>query len=202
MRKLFLLLGIGLCVSSCSILAPSLTTTGPRRAIAAADGRRLTPAEDPATGLYGYLNDLGVWAIPPRYQSASAFNDAGVACVRFGNRYGAINRMNQVVVDFNFRDWSIAQSAIQSLSKGRSQGLDLWLEQDAATGLHGFLDCRGEWFIAPQYTGGYNFNDRGFAVVAVAEGRWGAINRRGEMAVQPNFSTSGEAESALRRLTR
>ena len=204
MKHLFALVavGIGLCTPSCAVFGNLGTNASSAGVVTAVAGGKLTPAEDRATGLYGYVNDFGVWAIPPRYQSASPFNDAGVACVRSANRYGAINPMNQVVVEFNFRDWTTAQAAARSLSKGRLPGVDLWLGQDAGTGLNGYLDCQGRWFIAPQYTGGYEFNNDGFAVVEVSQGRWGVIDRRNEMVIQPNFSTSDEAASALRRLTR
>ena len=44
----------------------------------------LTLSKDRGTGLYGYLNDLGMWAIPPQYKSASSFNSDGLACVQVG----------------------------------------------------------------------------------------------------------------------
>ena len=29
---------------------------------------RLTPVENPSTGLYGYVNDLGMWVIQPKFR--------------------------------------------------------------------------------------------------------------------------------------
>ena len=52
---------------------------------------RLTPVESPATGLYGYVNDLGMWVIQPKFRSAQRFRNNGLARVQIGVRYGAIN---------------------------------------------------------------------------------------------------------------
>ena len=52
---------------------------------------RLTPVENPATGLYGYVNDLGMWVIRPKFRSAQRFRNNGLARVQIGVRYGAIN---------------------------------------------------------------------------------------------------------------
>ncbi|MBQ1952607.1 MAG: WG repeat-containing protein [Alistipes sp.] len=57
----------------------------------------LTPTEDPATGLYGYLGNLGLWVIKPQFKSASDFSN-GMARVRVGSRYGAINPLGQWVI--------------------------------------------------------------------------------------------------------
>ena len=64
--------------------------------------RGLTPTEDPATGLYGYLGDLGLWVIKPQFKSASSFSN-GMARVGTGGRYGAINPMGQWVIQPVFR---------------------------------------------------------------------------------------------------
>ncbi len=196
-----LILLAALVFASCTALSNSPLLGSAGAVVNAAAGGKLTPVQDPATGLYGYVNDFGAWAIPPRYQSASAFNDAGIAGVRVGGRYGAINRLNQFVIQPNISDWAISQNVIRSLSNGRLPGIDLWIEKDSATGLYGFLNNRGEWAIRPQYVGGYTFNDDGFAVVSPSKKRWGVINRSNQFVIQPSFETSYDAEAALRRLS-
>ena len=59
---------------------------------------RLTPVESPATGLYGYVNDLGMWVIQPKFRSAQRFRNNGLARVQIGVRYGAINMAGKVVI--------------------------------------------------------------------------------------------------------
>ena len=60
---------------------------------------RLTPVESPATGLYGYVNDLGMWVIQPKFRSAQRFRNNGLARVQIGVRYGAINMAGKVVIN-------------------------------------------------------------------------------------------------------
>ena len=59
----------------------------------------MTPVENPATGLYGYVNDLGMWVIRPKFRSAQRFRNNGLARVQIGVRYGAINMAGKVVIN-------------------------------------------------------------------------------------------------------
>lgn len=159
----------------------------------------LTLSKDRGTGLYGYLNDLGMWAIPPQYKSASSFNSDGLACVQVGGLFGAIDRLNQFVIQPRFRSWSDIRNAVTSLTSGRYAGIELWAQDDPATGLVGYLNHFGEWAIPPQYETGYDFYD-GYAIVSPGQRRWGVIDRMNRFVIQPNFGSSGEARNALNRL--
>ena len=86
------------------------------------------------------------------------------------------------------------------MEKGRLRGIDLWETCDSKSGLYGYLDYYGNWFIKPQYYNARGFNDEGFAVVEVGRNRWGAIDRNNRIVIQPNFKASYEVENALRRL--
>lgn len=158
--------------------------------------------EDPGTGLYGYLNEYGVWAIQPQFRNAYSFNkDLGVAVVQVHNHsWGAINAIGQTVIGYNFTNSSDVFSAINSISKGRYRGIDLWVTEERATGLYGYLDYYGNWYIAPQFVDAYSMNDDGLAVVKIESGRWGIIDRSGNFVVQPNFTSSSDAYKALNSL--
>lgn len=213
-RIIILVASATLCVS-CSLLAslttPAVTTsTTPsassvvNTALLAPSAASLTLAEDPGTGLYGYLNEFGLWAIAPQYRYARNFDeDMGLAIVEFGDRsYGAINTLAQVVIAPNFASSYDVESAISSMEKGRYCGIDLWVAEDKATGLYGFLNYYGQWAIAPQYLYARSMDSDGFAIVEVSKGQWGAIDRAGNMVIAPNFNSSYDVESALRKLTR
>ncbi len=106
-RLLPLILCAACAVSSCGLLG--FTNTGSGQAlhttpfgtvvnpvVAAASSvapnpSRLTAQEDPGTGLYGYLNEYGVWVIAPTFEYAVDFNsDMGLAVVKPVNgRWGA-----------------------------------------------------------------------------------------------------------------
>lgn len=162
--------------------------------------QRLTPVENPATGLYGYVNDLGLWVIQPRFQSAQRFTSNGLARVRLGARYGAINMSGKTVVNFSFSNSYDVDAAIMSIGKGRMRGIELWKESDPRSGLYGYLDHFGNWFIKPQYRNARSFNREGYAIVEVKRGQWGAIDRNNRIVIRPTFTSSYDVEGALRRL--
>lgn len=220
MKRLFLYLIVGGLLSSCSIMGPAFTglLSGPTSGsvsdgsaglvgvgapvgVPGQAGRRYTPAEDPATGLYGYINDLGMWVIPPRFENVQSFGSNGMARVRLGGRYGVIDPSGQFVIPAVFSSSGDAAEAMQSITKGRMTGLELWAQEDPATGLYGYLDHYGRWAIKPQFLRASAFN-RNLAVVQVSDGRWGAIDLRGTMVIQPRFNSSGDARSAAQRLNR
>ena len=205
MKRIFLYLTVGGLLSSCSIMGPAFTgllsgpTSGPVSdgpsgsagvgapvGVPGQAGRRYTPAEDPATGLYGYINDLGMWVIPPRFESVQSFGSNGMARVRLGGRYGVIDPSGQFVIPAVFSNSGDAAEAMQSIIKGRMTGLELWVQR---------------WAITPQFRNASDFN-RNLAVVQVSDGRWGAIDLRGTMVIQPRFNSSGDARAAVQRLNR
>ena len=206
MKRLLLCSALLPLLCSCSIIGPAFTglasgtatvSSSPARQI----GRRYTPAQDPATGLYGYLNDLGMWVIAPKYDNVQSFGSSGLARVRIGNHYGAIDPMGQVVIPLVFSSGSNATAAIQSIEKGRLPGLELWPEQDPATGLFGYLDHYGRWAVAPKFRSCSSFNQRKLAIVQLENGMWGAIDLNGTMVIQPRFNNASDARSAVHRLS-
>ncbi len=199
MRHKLLLFVVAWIVSSCSpLLYSSYLPIGDKVQLA---GKSLTPTEDRATGLYGYLNDFGIWAILPQFKYAGSFTD-GMARVRQGSYYGVINPLGQWIVQPVFASSLDCDGAIRSIRKGRMVGLEMWIAEDPATERYGYLNHLGKWQIEPQYESGYNFDDDGFAVVKVVGGGWGVINRSNKWVIQPNFESSMDARSSLSRLKR
>ena len=173
MKRIFPYLIVGGLLSSCSIMGPAFTglLSGPTSVDVAGSGvagapvvvnsqagRRYTPAEDPATGLYGYINDLGMWVISPRFENVQSFGSNGMARVRLGGRYGVIDPSGQFVIPAVFSSSSDAAEAMQSITKGRMTGLELWAQEDPVTGLYGYLDHYGRWAITPQFRSASDFN--------------------------------------------
>ena len=162
----------------------------------------LKAVEDPRTGLYGYLNNHGVWVIAPTYRYAKSFDrEIGLAVVRISNgNWGAIDGLGQIAILFNFDSQFDVESAIRSMKKGRYRGIDLWEVCDPATNLWGYLDYTGNWHLAPQFLYAKSMSDRGIAVVKFKSGLWGAITRQGKIVIQPNFTSQFDVESAIRDL--
>ncbi len=202
MKRAFLLLaGAAILCTSCGLL-PALTQTTLATGMTAPYANNLKATEDPGTGLYGYLNSYGLWAIQPTFRSAKAFDtEVGMAVVQLQNGYwGAINALGATTILFNFTSWLDVDSAIRSISKGRYRGIDLWEVCDQATGYWGYLDYTGNWALPPIYKSAKGMSDRGIAVVQFQDGRWGAIDRKGTIVIQPNFSSWLDVNSALRNL--
>ena len=205
-------------LSSCGLFSPAMTsgtvTSTPNGAVVnplaatlssiAPNHRNLKAQEDPGTGLYGFLNEFGVWVISPKYTYASDFHsDLGLAVVQMGrDRYGAIDVYGQTVIQFNFLSRYTVQEAMSSMLKGRYVGIDLWPRQDVNTELYGYLDYYGNWYIQPQFMNASNMSSDGFAVVQFQTGKWGAIDRRCNIIVQPNFTSRYDAATALNNLLR
>ena len=129
MKRLLLYSATLALLCSCSIIGPAFTGLTPGTAAVSAGpnkqiGRRYTPAQDPATGLYGYINDFGMWVIAPKYDYVQAFGSSGMARVKVGNRYGAIDPTGQLVIPLVFSSGSNATAAIQSIEKGRLPGIE------------------------------------------------------------------------------
>lgn len=165
--------------------------------------RNLKAQEDPGTGLYGYLNEYGVWVIAPTFRYAVNFDtDLGLATVQLSNsKWGAIDVYAQTVIQFNFSSRYEVEGAMRSILKGRYVGIDLWVMEDTSTNLWGYLDYYGNWYIQPQYKYASGMDDDGFATVQMVDtGLWGVIDRRNNIIVQPNFTSRFDASSALRTL--
>ena len=125
----------------------------------------------------------------------------GVAVVQLMNgAWGAINHSGQIVIQFNFASSMDVESAIRSHEKGRYRGIDLWEVYDPVTELWGYLDYYGEWYITPQFKYAKSMSDNGIAIVQYPHGGWGAINRKGQVVIEPNFNYSHDVDSALRNL--
>lgn len=200
-KTLILVVSVILFAGCTSGLFPTYSTVGSVNPLTASVGENLTVTEDPATGLYGYLNNLGMWSITPQFTYAQNFQD-GLAVVKIGNRYGAIDVAGKVVIKPGFESSLDVASARNSIVKGRLPGIELWCTMDAATELYGYLNHFGEWAIAPIYPNAKSFDGDGFAVVKSPEGGWGVINRAAEWVIAPNFESSLDAGSALSRLKR
>ena len=199
MKRVSLLLIVVCLVSACSpLLYSSYLPFGDKVQLV---GKSLTPTEDRATGLYGYLNDLGIWVITPQFKYAGSFSD-GMARVRKGSYYGVINPLGQWIVQPVFASSLDCDGAIRSIRKGRMVGIEMWIAENPATERYGFLNHFGAWQIEPQYENGHNFDDDGFAIVKVVGGGWGVIDRSNKWVIQPNFESSMDARSSLSRLKR
>lgn len=199
MKRIVLLVAVVAICSSCTSLLYSGGQGNPLGAISSAAGDHLNKAQDPATGLYGFINDFGIWVIEPKYRSVEGFGD-GLAVVATQNHYGIIDVTGKFVTPPVFTSYLDILAAKRSITSGRMAGWNLWSLEDTETGLKGFINHFGEWVIAPQFESVGSFSDAGYATAKLPGGRWGAIDRTGKFVIAPNFSYSYEAERAASRI--
>jgi hypothetical protein len=153
-------------------------------------------AMDPDTGLWGYMDNTGSWAIKPKFIEVEDFHTtAHLAVATDANTglQGLIGREGNWVVPPNFtflngyqngddyplaaRDGNGSQGYIDRSGDwifGPSENYDCqWFENglaltlDETADLLGYVDPSGEWALEPQYTFASNFSATGFAVAGV-----------------------------------
>ncbi len=153
---------------------------------------------------WGYIDRAGRFAIPPGYSEARDFQSNGLAMVqaRPGTGYGLIDRAGKVVVPLRFDeicDFSEGR-AVASAGKqtelldenGRTvyrtpgtigdlhEGLASFSRTRSGRVLFGYLDRDGRPVIAPQFESAADFSG-GEALVGLAPGRYGMIDRTGRI---------------------
>jgi len=180
----------------------------------------LASVRDKMSGLFGFINTKGAWAIPPKYTGGGYFNN-GIAAVQIsvgGSKklFGAIDNQDRWVLNPQFE-------RMGNFSEGYARAGD-------SNGKTGFIDMSGKfaipkiWYNFPmafsgdsdfhsgyviQYTiAGYRFMDAknrflgsltfewaghfqdGYAPVKT-KGKWGYLGLDGKYAVMPQFDQAG-----------
>ncbi|MDR1648416.1 MAG: WG repeat-containing protein [Zoogloeaceae bacterium] len=110
----------------------------------------LFPAD--RNGVYGYVDQKGEWAIPPRFEVANFFQDDGAAWVRFEGRFGRIDRKG---------GWALLPT-LTHVSPLAENGLARARDGNSK---FGFINAKGEWVIPPRFGYADSFDDNGLASV-------------------------------------
>ena len=114
---------------------------------------------------YGYIDETGVFVIPPTYDVASDFND-GVAIVLINNKSCAIDTdgnvlfMSDTIEDFH-------------------NGMSVFTNYNNDEAIHGYIDTTGKVIIEPQYILASNFKEDNTAYVSTGSGKYAQIDKSG-----------------------
>lgn len=150
-------------------------------------------AED---GKWGYRDDDGRVAIPPRYEIAREFSAAGIAAVVDEKGWAYIDRSGRVLV---------RPLAVDNGPDYFREGLARFRNDDRV----GFFDRRGRVVIQASYTFARPFVEGRAAVcngcaeimegehLAVRGGKWGFIDRRGRIVISLRFAEAGDFSNGL-----
>lgn len=163
------------------------------------------PAENPATGLWGFVNYYGDWKFQPEYQEASVYvgtDPMTFACVKTGDRWGCIDGRGVMIVANVFMSQSDAQLAGEQWINGLHY--DTWRcpTRDKSTGSWGYVNYLGRWCVEPEYEAADRFGkDNKYVYAQVKQnGRWGSIDRNGKVVSHCVFFTIQDADYALSQI--
>jgi hypothetical protein len=143
-------------------------------------------SKDAVSGLYGYKDRSGAWAIKPIFQTADPFS-AGLAFVENpGGSGGLINTQGDMVTpNVGPAIWVSEPTMTQAkFSEG------LLAVRDIASNKVGFVNAQGQWAIKPRFADAFEFHE-GLSAFRMSErGRVGFIDARGRVIVPAKFGTN------------
>ena len=155
------------------------------------------PVTNPKTGLWGFVDYLGRWAVQPLYQDQRPFgedNNYQYTQVKQEGRWANIDRNGNIISTAIFFTAEDAAYALRQFEHGRT--LEGWRlpVTNPASGKWGWVDWSGEWRIKPIYEDATHFaNDTGLFATAKLDGFWMAISDTGDDLSRNVFTLSSEA---------
>lgn len=152
---------------------------------------------NPKTGLWGFVDYLGRWAVQPNYQDQRPFgenNNYPYTQVKQDDRWANIDRNGIVISNAIFFTAEEAADALHQMEHGRSLAGWRLPVSNPADGKWGWVDWSGEWQIKPIFEAATHFaNDTGMFATAKIDGYWLSISDTGEWLSRPVFTLSSEA---------
>ena len=167
-------------------------------------GKWVYPARNQADGKWGFIDYYGRWKYQPVYEKANPHqgkDPKSFATVRKDGRWGCIDGRGVLVCNNVFLSEQQAEEAGSQWAQGRNYYRWRVAVTDTKTGLWGFVDYLGRWAVQPLYSDRKAFgNDNCYQYTQVMqEGRWGNIDRNGEVITTPIFLTADDAAYALQQ---
>ncbi len=167
-------------------------------------GKWVYPTRNPADGRWGFVDYYGRWKFQPVYEAANVHqgrDPKSYAAVKKDGRWGCIDGRGVLVINNIFLRSEEAEEAGAQWAMGRNYYKWRRAATNPQTGLWGFVDYLGRWAVQPLYSEVLPFgNDNLYEYTQVKqEGRWGNLNRSGEIITTPIFFTADQAAYALRQ---
>ena len=125
------------------------------------------------------------YAIKPQFDGAWSFSE-GLARVKFGDRYGYINREGRYVINLLFDDAKDFSDSLAAVSTG---GKKIYLDSIKSfiiiSDKWGYIDREGQYVINPQFDDARDFSE-GLAFVENGD-KEGYINREGQLVIKLTY---------------
>ena len=165
-------------------------------------GKWLYPAQNPVDGKWGFVDYYGNWKFSPQYDRATTFEGdepMSFAAVRKHGRWGCIDRKGVLIIDTVFMEQEHAQLAGRQWIAGRNYDTWRYPAKSTATGRWGYVNYLGRWEVQPEYEAyDYFGDDHNYVYAQVKQnGRWGSIDRHGNVVSKCIFYTRDDADYAL-----
>lgn len=140
-------------------------------------------------GLWGMLDLLGHWIVPPQYEWAVPFAP--------GARTTSVRRRGNDHAELIDQGGEVVLSPQVELLRHVSEGLVPFGKVMDGTMRFGVMDEQGNQVVSPQFAECDNGFRSGLLGVEVDDGRWGVIDRLGRWILQPTYTYVGECSDAL-----
>lgn len=165
-------------------------------------GKWLYPIENYATGKWGFVDYYGNWKYEPVYEQAGQYygvEPMSYAPVRIDGRWGCIDSKGVMMIAAIFLEKEHAELAGKQWINGLHYDTWLYPATDKETGLWGYVNYLGRWIISPVFEDhDYYGKDHNYLYSQVKkDGRWGNIDRHGNIISQMIFFTKKDAAYAL-----
>ena len=133
--------------------------------------------------LWGYVNVLGEFVVPPQYAYADSFSE-GLALVSFdGTRFGFINTLGQTVIPQRYQFATPFSGGLTVAGVAAASDPTVAGGQDYVV----YLDRSGNNIFGElTFAGGLPFSE-GLAAVKGADGKYGFVNRLGQLVIPAQY---------------
>lgn len=168
-------------------------------------GKWLYPAQNPADGKWGFVDYYGNWKFEPQYDGASQFfgdEPMSFSAVKTAGRWGCIDRKGVMVIAPVFMEQAHADLAGKQWIHSRHYDTWRYPTRDKESGKWGYVNYLGRWVISAEYED-YDFfgPDNNYIYAQVKQnGRWGSIDRNGNVVSRCIFFSREDADYALSQL--
>ena len=139
-------------------------------------------------GKIGYIDEKGKQVIPAKYTQGTHFYEAKAFVVTRGGAPECIDKKGNVL--FSLKDVKEVCGFSEGLAK-------VMVKNKNQESKYGYVDEKGNMVITPQFDAAESFSE-GLAAVR-QNGKWGYINQKGIMVISPQFEAAFDFKEGLAR---